>query len=160
MSATSLLLSAGVAVGILFLLTGAFVLATRLVARQRRKIFLERLGGVVRIGTPCLLASAPLTLLRNLPLIPGSVALTPAGLAWEALWGRTGSYTFEENQRLETDDRLSRGRGFFRSKILRVTPVQGSPVEFVVSPGPAWECRLALGEWAANRGRMAGHQTL
>lgn len=159
MSATSLLLSAGVAVGILLLLTGAFVLATRLVARQRRKIFLERLGGVVRIGTPCLLASAPLALLRNLPLIPGTVALTPAGLAWEALWSRSGSYSFEEIRRLETDDRLSRGRGFFRSKILRVTPVQGSPVEFVLSPGHAWEWRQALGEWAANRGRIAGLRT-
>ncbi|HQQ78902.1 MAG TPA: hypothetical protein PLB01_16235 [Thermoanaerobaculia bacterium] len=161
-----------VGVGIFLLATGAFVLATRLVARRKGKIFLEGLGGVVRIGTPCLLASAPLALLRNSEspggaagaaplargraLIPGTVALTPAGLAWEGLWGRTGSYSFEEIQRLETDERLSSGRGFLRSKVLRVTATSGEVAEFVVSPGHAWEWRQALGEWAANRGRIAG----
>jgi hypothetical protein len=148
------------AVGFFLIATGGFVLATRLVARHRRKIFLEGLGGVVRIGTPCLLASAPLHLPGKSEslgaLIPGTVALTPAGLAWEGLWGRSGSYSFEEIQRLETDERLSRGRGFFHSKVLRVTPVRGDAVEFVVSPGHAWEWRQALGEWTANRGRIAG----
>ena len=32
----------------------------------------------------------------------------------------------------------------------------GDVVEFVVSPGHAWEWRQALGEWAAARGRIAG----
>ncbi|MCM3875748.1 MAG: hypothetical protein NEA02_04945 [Thermoanaerobaculia bacterium] len=105
---------------------------------------------MVRIGTPCLMVSSPRA------LIPGTVALTPAGLAWEALWGRAGSYSFEEIQRLETDDRLSSGRGFLRSKVLRVTAMSGEVHEFVVSPGHAWEWRQALGEWAANRGRIAG----
>ena len=127
----------------------------------------------MRIGTPCLLASSPLHLLRNLPagavgagsgargraLIPGTVALTPAGLVWDGLWGRTGSYSFEEIQRLETDERLSSGRRFLRSKILRVTATSGEIVEFVVSPGHAWEWRQALGEWAAGRGRIAGART-
>ncbi len=147
------------AVGFFLLATGGFVLATRLIARRRGKIFLEGLGGVVRIGTPCLLASSPLSphLLRNpRALIPGTVALTPAGLAWDGLWGRTGSSSFEEIQRLETDDRLSSGRGFLRSKVLRVTATSGDVVEFVVSPGHAWEWRQALGEWSANRGRIAG----
>lgn len=168
------------AAGSFLLLTGAFVLTTRLIARRRGRIFLEGLGDVVRIGTPCLLAGSPLHLQRNPPagaagagsgarrargappaargraLIPGTVALTPAGLAWEGLWGRSGSYSFEEIQRLETDERLSGGRGFLRSKVLRVTAVSGDVVEFVVSPGHAWEWRQALGEWAANRGRIAG----
>jgi hypothetical protein len=78
---------------------------------------------------------------------------------WEGLWNRSGSYSFEEIQRLETDDRLSSGRGFLRSKILRVTPVRGMAVEFVLSPGHAWEWRQALGEWAASRGRIAGTGT-
>ena len=149
--------------GFFLLGTGAFVLTTRLIARRKGRIFLERLGGVVRIGTPCLLRSSPLHLLRNSEspargraLIPGTVALTPAGLVWEGLWGRTGSYSFEEIQRLETDDRLSSGRGFLRSKVLRVSPVGSDAVEFVVSPGHAWEWRQALGEWAANRGRIPG----
>ncbi len=89
-------------------------------------------------------------------MIPGTVALTPAGLAWEGLWGRTGSYSFEEILRIETDERTQAQRGFFRSKVLRVTPVRGDAVEFVVSPGHAWEWRRALGEWTANRGRIAG----
>jgi hypothetical protein len=150
------------AAGTFLLLTGAFVLATRLMARGRGRIFLEGLGGVVRIGTPCLLASSPLHLQRKseserfLALIPGTVALTPAGLAWSGLWGRTGSYSFEEIQRLETDERLSRGRRFLRSKVLRVTATSGNVVEFVVSPGHAWEWRQALGEWAAGRGQIAG----
>ncbi len=126
----------------------------------------------MRIGTPCLLASSPLHLLgnsespagaegagsgaRGRALIPGTVALTPAGLSWDGLWGRSGSYSFDEIQRLETDDRLSSGRGFLRSKVLRVTPVSGDAVEFVVSPGHAWEWRQALGEWTANRGRIPG----
>jgi hypothetical protein len=177
-----MLLWIAVAVGFFLLATGGFVLATRLVARRRGRIFLEGLGGVVRIGTPCLLASAhlPLDLLRNPPagaegagsgarrvrgapppargraLIPGTVALTPAGLVWEGLWGRSGSYSFEEIQRLETDDRTQARRGFLRSKVLRVTPVRGEAVEFVVSPGHAWEWRQALGDWTANRGRIAG----
>jgi hypothetical protein len=149
------------AAGIFLLLTGAFVLTTRLIARQRGKTFLEGLGSVVRIGTPCLLASSPLNLLRNSEspdgaLIPGTVALTPAGLVWDGLWDRSGSYTFEEIQRLETDERLSSGRGFLRSKVLRVTATSGEVAEFVVSPGHAWEWRQALGEWTANRGRIAG----
>jgi hypothetical protein len=144
------------AAGIFLLLTGAFVLATRLIARRRRRIFLEGLGGVVRIGTPCLLASGPLTFLRNPALLPGTVALTPAGLAWEAVFGGTGSYSFEEIQRLETDERTQAQRRFFRSKVLRVTATSGEVREFVLSSGSSWEWRQALGEWAANRGRIAG----
>ncbi|HEY3351580.1 MAG TPA: hypothetical protein VGM13_17520 [Thermoanaerobaculia bacterium] len=37
-----------------------------------------------------------------------------------------------------------------------MTPVRGEAVEFVVSPGHAWEWRQALGEWAAARGRIGG----
>jgi len=137
---------------LLFLLaTAAFVLATRLVARQRRKRFLEGLGSVVRIGTPCRVVDR-----RGHALLPGTVALTPAGLAWVALFSAPGTFTFEEIRRIETDDRTQAQRGFLRSKILRVTPVTGIPVEFVVSAGHAWEWRQALGEWAANRGRIAG----
>jgi hypothetical protein len=164
------------AAGFFLLATAGFVLTTRLVARRRGEIFLEGLGGVVRIGTPCLLASGPLPLhlLRNSEsespggaggaatgargraLIPGTVALTPAGLVWEGLWGRSGSYSFEEIQRLETDEKTQAQRGFLRSKVLRVTATSGEVVEFVVSPGHAWEWRQALGEWTANRGRIAG----
>ena len=163
MSASSLLIAAGIAVGIFLLATAAFVLTTRLVARHHRKIFLKGLGGVVRIGTPCLLASAtpPPTLLRNPrgALVPGTVALTPAGLVWEALWGNAGSYAFEEIRRLETDERTRARRGFLRSTVLRVTSVRGEVVEFVLSPGHAWEWRQALGEWVAGRGRIAGAAT-
>ena len=88
--------------------------------------------------------------------IPGTVALTPAGLVWEALWGRTGSFSFEEIQRIETDDRTQAQRGFFRSKVLRVTRRSGEIVEFVLSPGHAWEWRQALGEWTARKGAIAG----
>ena len=111
----------------------------------------------MRIGTPCLLPSgaSPLPLQRN-SLIPGTVALTPAGLVWDGLWGRSGSYSFEEIQRLETDDRTLAQRGFFRSKVVRVTATSGDVVEFVVSTGHAWEWRQALGEWAASRGRIRG----
>ena len=140
-----------VAAGISLLATAGFVLTTKLVARHRGKIFLEGLGGVVRIGTPCRVVDR-----RGRALFPGTVALTPAGLAWEALLSAPGSFTFEEIQRLETDDRTQAQRGFLRSKILRVTPVRGEPVEFVLSPGHAWEWRQALGEWAASRGRIAG----
>ena len=105
----------------------------------------------MRIGTPCRVVDR-----GGRALFPGTVALTPAGLAWEALLSAPGSFTFEEIQRLETDERLSGGRGFLRSKVLRLTPVRGEPVEFVLSPGHAWEWRQALGEWAASRGRIAG----
>jgi hypothetical protein len=93
---------------------------------------------------------------RGRALIPGTVALTPAGLVWQALLSAPGAFTFEEIQQIETDDRTQGKRGFFHSKILRVTPVRGEAVEFVVSPGHAWEWRQALGEWAANRGRIVG----
>ena len=118
----------------------------------------------MRIGTPCLVVSggarsvprgAP-PVARGRALIPGTVALTPAGLGWQALWGRSGSYSFEEIQRLETDEKTQARRGFLRSKVLRVTPVRGAVVEFVVSPGHAWEWRQALGEWAAKKGRIGG----
>ncbi len=139
------------AVGFFLLSTGAFVLATRLVARRRGKIFLEGLRGVVRIGTPCRVVDR-----RGRALLPGTVALTPAGLAWQALLSAPGTFTFEEIQRLETDDRTQAQRGFLRSKVLRVTSTSGEVVEFVVSPGHAWEWRQALGEWTANGGRIAG----
>jgi hypothetical protein len=143
------LLWVAAAAGLFLLLTGGFVLASRLVARRRRKIFLEGLGGVVRIGTSCRVVSGR-------ALLPGTVALTPAGLVWEAVFGRTGSYSFEEIQRLETDEKLASRRGLFRSRVLRVTATSGEVREFVLSPGHAWEWRQALGEWAANRGRIAG----
>jgi hypothetical protein len=170
----------GIAVGVFSLATGGFVLATRLIARRKGRIFLEGLGGVVRIGTPCLLPSSFLPLLRNplggvegvatarrapsgappaargRALVPGTVALTPAGLVWDGLWGRSGSYSFEEIQRLETDERTQAQRGFFRSKVLRVTATSGEVVEFVLSPGHAWEWRQALGEWTARKGAIAG----
>jgi hypothetical protein len=141
---------AGVA-GFFLLATGGFVLTTRLIARRRRKIFFERLGGVVRIGTPCRVVDR-----RGRALLPGTVALTPAGLAWQAFLSAPGAFTFEEIRRLETDERTHAQRRFLRSKVLRVTPVRGEPVEFVLSPGHAWEWRQALGEWAASRGEIAG----
>lgn len=103
----------------------------------------------MRIGTPCLLIP------RGRALLPGTVALTPAGLAWDGLWGHSGTFTFEEIQRLETDDRTQAQRGFFRSKVLRVTSVRGEVVEFVLSPGHAWEWRQALGEWTGKKGAIA-----
>jgi len=105
----------------------------------------------VRIGTPCRVVDR-----RGRALLPGTVALTPAGLAWQALLSAPGAFTFEEIRRLETDDRTRAQRGFLRSKVLRVTPDRGEPVEFVLSPGHAWEWRQALGEWAANRGPISG----
>ena len=135
-------------VGILLLLTGGLLLATHLAARRRRKTFFEGLGGVVRIGTPCRVVSGR-------ALLPGSVALTPAGLAWDAVAADPGSLTFEEILRLETDERLASKRAFLRSKVLRVTAVRGDVREFVLSPGHAWEWRQALGEWAARQGRLS-----
>ena len=144
----TLLWIAGV-VGFFLLATGGFVLATRLIARHRRKIFLEGLGGVVRIGTPCRVVSGR-------ALLPGTVALTPAGLVWDVVLGGSGSYTFEEIQRLETDEKLASQRGFLRSKVLRVTATSGEVKEFVLCPGHAWEWRQALGEWTARKGAIAG----
>jgi len=145
------------------------VLATRLFARRRGRIFLEGLGGVVRIGTPCLLVSGAsgAATARRVPrgephaarggaLVPGTVALTPAGLVWDGLWGRSGFYSFEETQRIETDDRTQAQRGFLRSKVLRVTATSGEVVEFVLSPGHAWEWRQALGEWTGKKGAIVG----
>ena len=143
------LVQVGWAAGVFLLLTGAFVLATRLIARRRRRIFLEGLGGVVRIGTPCRVVSGR-------ALVPGTVALAPARFCWDAPFGLSGQSTFEEIRRLETDEKLASRRGFLRSKILRITTTSGEVREFVLSPGHAWEWRQALGEWAANRGRIAG----
>jgi hypothetical protein len=160
------------AIGVFLLATAGFVLTTRLIARRKRRIFLEGLGGVVRIGTPCLLVSGPLTLLRNPPggaesavtaggraLVPGTVALTPSGIHWAAAFAHAGQFTFEEIQRLETDETTQAKRGFFRSKVLRVTATSGEVVEFVLSPGHAWEWRQALGEWTARKGAIAGAAT-
>ena len=105
----------------------------------------------MRIGTHCRVVDR-----RGRALLPGTVALTPASLAWHALLSVPGSFTFEEIRRLETDDRTQAKRGFFSSKVLRVTPVRGEPIEFVLSSAHAWEWRQALGEWAASRGRIAG----
>ena len=146
---TGIVERAGIAAGILLLLTWGFVLASQLIARHRRKIFLEGLGGVVRIGTSC-------RVVTGRALLPGTVALTPAGLVWEVVFGRTGSYSFEEIQRLETDEKLASRRGFLRSKVLRVTATSGEVKEFVLSPGHAWEWRQALGEWTGKRGAIAG----
>jgi hypothetical protein len=143
------------AAGIFLLATAGFVLTTRLVARRRGRFFLEGLGGVVRIGTPCLLVSAP-SGARGRALHPGTVALTPAGLVWEALWDRAGSYSFEEIQQIETHERTRAQRRFFRSKVLRVTATSGDVLEFVLSPGHAWEWRRALGEWTGKKGVIAG----
>lgn len=106
---------------------------------------------MVRIGTPCRVVDR-----LGRALLPGTVALTPAGLVWEALWDRAGSYSFEEIQRLETDERTQAQRRFLRSKVLRVTATSGEVLEFVLSPGHAWEWRQALGEWTGKKGAIAG----
>jgi hypothetical protein len=140
----------GIATGVFLLATGGFVLTTRLIAGRRRNIFLEGLMGPVRIGTPCRVVSGR-------ALLPGTVALTATGLVWEAVAGEKGQFTFEEIQRLETDEKLEARRGFrrfLRNKVIRVTPVSGAAREFVVSPGHAWEWRQALGEWVARRGKV------
>jgi hypothetical protein len=143
---------AGIAAGIFLLLTGGFVLTSQLIARHRRKIFLEGLGGVVRIGTPCRVVSGR-------ALVPGTVALVPSRLCWDAPFGLSGQFTFEEIRRLETDEKTQAQRGFFRSKILRVTTTSGEAREFVLSPGHAWEWRQALGEWTSRKGAIAGAAT-
>ncbi|MGZ6987353.1 MAG: hypothetical protein ACXVH0_00155 [Thermoanaerobaculia bacterium] len=137
------------AAGIFLLLTGGFVLANQLIARHRSKIFLEGLGGVVRIGTSCRVVSGR-------ALVPGTVALAPSRLCWDAPFGLSGQFTFEEIQRLETDERTQAQRGFLRSKVLRVTATSGEVKEFVLSPGHAWEWRQALGEWTGKKGAIAG----
>jgi hypothetical protein len=144
------LVAAGTAAGILLLATAAFVTTTRLIARRRRRVFLKGLGAVVRIGTPCRVA-------RGRALLPGTVALTPRGIVWDAtpaVPGSPGSLTFEETRLLESDDALLSGRRFLRSKVVRVTAVSGEVHEFVVSPGHAWEWRQALSEWAAKKGKV------
>jgi hypothetical protein len=103
----------------------------------------------VRIGTPCHVVSGR-------ALVPGTVALAPSRLCWDAPFGLAGQFTFEEIQRLETDERTQARRGFLRSKVLRVTPVRGEVLEFVLSPGHAWEWRQALGEWTGKKGAIAG----
>jgi len=103
----------------------------------------------VRIGTPCRVVSGR-------ALVPGTVALAPSRFCWDAPFGLSGQSTFEEIRRLETDEKLASRRGFLRSKILRITTTSGEVREFVLSPGHAWEWRQALGEWAANCGRIAG----
>ena len=143
------LLWVAAAAGIFLLLTGGFVLVSQLIARRRRRIFLEGLGGIVRIGTSC-------RVVTGRALLPGTVALTPAGLVWEAVFGRTGSYSFEEIQSLETDDRTQAQRSFLRSEVLRVTATSGEVEEFVLSPDHAWEWRQALGEWTGKKGAIVG----
>jgi hypothetical protein len=137
-------------IGGFLLLTGAIPVATRVAARNRRRAFLERLGGVVRIGTPC-------RVVHGRALLPGTVALTPQGIAWDS-WpaapGSPGFLTFEETRRLESDDALLSGRRFLRAKVVRATSTSGEVHEFVVSPGHAWEWRQALGEWTARQGRV------
>lgn len=144
-----MLLWVAAAAGSFLLLTGAFVLATRLITRRKGRIFLEGLGRVVRIGTPCRVVSGR-------ALVPGTVALAPSRLCWDAPFGLSGQFTFEEIQRLETDERTQARRGFFRSKVLRVTATSGEVKEFVLSPGHAWEWRQALGEWTGKKGAIAG----
>ena len=149
---TGIVERAGIAAGIFLLLTGGFVLASQLIARHRRKIFLEGLGGIVRIGTPCRVVSGR-------ALVPGTVALAPSRLCWDAPFGLSGQFTFEEIQRLETDERTQARRGFLRSKVLRITTTSDEVKEFVLSPGHAWEWRQALGEWATGKGALAGATT-
>ena len=144
---------ASAVVGILLLMAGLLVagpLAMRAVARARRRVFLKRLGTVVRIGTPC-------RVVHGRALLPGTVALTPQGIAWDsspAAPGSPGSLTFEETRRLESDDALLSGRRFLLAKVIRATALSGEVREFVVSPGHAWEWRQALGEWTARQGRV------
>ena len=104
---------------------------------------------MVRIGTPCRVVSGR-------ALVPGTVALAPSGIHWEAAFGHSGQFTFEEIQRLETDERTQAQRRFLRSKVLRVTATSGEVLEFVLSPGHAWEWRQALGEWTGKKGTIAG----
>ena len=141
--------------GILLVTAGLLAagpLMMRAVAHARRRVFLERLGKVVRIGTPC-------RVVHGRVLLPGTVALTPQGIAWDS-WptaaGSAGSLTFEETRRLESDDALLSGRRFRRAKVVRVTSTSDDVHEFVVSPGHAWEWRQALGEWTASNGKLRG----
>ena len=123
--------AAGAAVGIFLLLDRSVRSHDEAHCQTERAYFLRRVG---RGGADW--HAVPSGIARGRALIPGTVALTPAGLVWDGLWGRSGSYSFEEIQRLETDERTQAQRGFFRSKVLRVTATSGEVVEFVRLPRP------------------------
>jgi len=129
--------------------TAGAVIVARMVAASRRKAFLTSLGPVVRIATPSRLP-------KGRALVPGTLALTPRGLVWDALFDLSGSAPFSAVKRLETDATLLGGRAFLRSGVVRVTLEAGPVHEFVVGNGHLWEWRQALGEWVGAGGRIRG----
>ena len=130
------------------LLGGLAQIGLLLFAGSRRKRFYRSLGPVVRIATPCRIVSGA-------ALVPGSVGLTPKGVAWQGLAGVQGMVGFDDIQRLETDARLRSGRRLFRSEALRVTKTSGDVVELVLAKNDAWEWRRAIGEWVGRQGSIS-----
>ena len=124
-----------------------FQLALLWTAGRRRKRFYASLGSVVRIATPCRIVTGK-------ALVPGSVGLTPKGLAWQGLAGVSGMVPFDEIQRLETDRTLRSGRKLLRSEALRVTKTSGDVLELVLAKGDAWEWHRAIGEWVGRQGKL------
>jgi hypothetical protein len=129
-------------------LTAFLVAGLRLVAAARRREFLPALGPVVRIATPCGIAVGRAS-------VPGTVGLTPEALIWDAPFGLSGSALLGHIKKLETDERLTSGRRFLRSRALRVTLEDGRELEFVLSKGHEWEWRQAIGEWVGQQIRTS-----
>ncbi len=131
---------------LVLLLTLAFRILVGTVAAARRRRFLTGLGGIVRIGTPCKVVTG------DAPG-PGTLALTPRILSWDAPFGLSGQVPLDGIRRLETDERLLSGRRLLVAQVIRMTPETGRAREFLVSPAHAIEWRRALGEWVAAKGR-------
>ncbi len=132
---------------LVLLLTLAFRTLVGTLAAARRRRFLGGLGGIVRIGTPCRVVTG-----GDAP-VPGTLALTPRALSWDAPFGLSGQVPLDGIRRLETDERLQSGRRLLVAQVIRMTPEAGRAREFLVSPAHAIEWRRALGEWVAARGR-------
>lgn len=130
------------------LLTAAFLVAVRLVAARRRRRFLPALGAVVRIATPC-------AVVDGLRRVPGTLALVPEGLVWDAPLGLSGRLPFDDVKRLEVDRTRDGALPLVGTERLLVTLDSGARREFVVSKADAWEWRRALGEWVGSRGSLS-----
>ncbi len=133
--------------GFFLLATAVFLGALRLEAARRRAAFVPALGKTVRIATPC-------RVVKGRASVPGTLALTPAGLIWDAALDLGGAATFSEIQKIESrrDERSLLGvfGGRFSGEVLRVTRDAGQAHEFRIPRSCAREWHSALGEWISR----------
>lgn len=142
MTGTTFVIAFGVAAAVLLLVT--FVPRTA-VGRAQDRLAKRLLAA--KAEPPSLLTRAE-RVTGKWRRIPGVLGITDGALSFTGLFGETWLLAMPRIAKIATGRRMASGRLLFRWEVLRITAMEGSEEEFVLTAASASAWRSHLGLWA------------